>query len=182
MIIKDKIYKFEFYDSADIDANPVGKMYANSDDIYALDDIPKSCFLIICRYKDLGENDTGSEDKNWERKNCYLIGEEITTEEAKEEFEKVSKIEITKGDSNAKERTLAALKAYIDKNPKNKVYLNKNIALNEDSIEARLILSSRWLKSCIYISPKQIINGRIYPKEQIKSMENYDDRAYIGLE
>ncbi len=182
MIIKDKIYKFEFYNSADIGAKPFRKMYADSGDIYALEDIPQSCFQIFCAYKDLIKNGNGSEDDNWEFENLYMLGDEITTEEAKEEFEKLSKIEITDGYTNVKDETLATLKAYINQKPKDKIYINKNIELNEDSIQERLIISSWWSKEAIYISPKQIINGKIYPVGQVKSGEIEDDKSYTALE
>ena len=175
MIIKDKIYKFELYSNTEM-AKPEKKMYSDSNDIYALEDVPKSCVIIKCFYRNLNEI------TNWKLEDFYLIGEEITTEEAKEEIEKISKIEITSGFSDVKEKTLAALQSFFNKKQTPKIYINKNVPLNEESIMDRIIISSWWSKTCIYISPKQIVNGKIHSLEQINSSKLNGDNSYIDLE
>ena len=189
MIIKDKIYKFEFYRTTKMWAKCEKMMYSDSDDIYALKDIPASCVSIKCLYKQLNK------DKDWQFKKLYLIGDEIITEEAKEEIEKLNKLKVTNENKDAKENCLLILEAISSgEKSSTKVYINKGVELNEQTIRDRIIIDAWWARSAVYISPSQIINGRIYPiingkvclsgetsKMEDKSKENCD-KPYIELE
>ena len=175
-IIKDDVYKFEFYRTTKMRAEPEKTMYSDSNDIYALEDVPEWCVSIKCLYRDLRQN------KGWEFKKLYLIGDKITREEAEEEIEKLNKLKVTYENRDAKENSLLGLEAICSgDSPSVKVYINKGVELNEQTIRDRIIIDAWWARSAIYISPSQIVNGKIYTREQIKSRENYG-KPYIDLE
>lgn len=166
MQIKDKVYKFEFFQTVELGAEPEKRIYSDTDNIYELNDVPKLCVLIKCFYKDINKR------QDWKLQNCYFLGDEITTEEAKEEYKKLKNLEFTSWYTNVRDETLGVLKSYCDQNPIDKIYLNKNIPLNEKSIRNRLIIASWWSNNdIIYLSPKQIIEGKIYPRDPYLELE-----------
>ena len=186
MILKDKIYKFKVsYIDCNVDINENGHkvktIYSDSDDVYSLEGIPKTAFLIVCQVLNL------SEKLYWRSHGSgYMVGDIATIEEAKEELEILRKLDVPERLREDKNEAIFSLSEFCEGERPKKVYINRNIDY-QHAIWGRLDTRLDSLPAMPNISPKQIQNGKIYPIEEIlkreeKNKEKYDDRAYIGLE
>ena len=166
MVLKDKVYRFEifYWDGTTVDGKKKF-VYSDSNDIYGLEGVPKTTHHIYCYYKNL------KDDKDWENEAEYLIGDEMSQEDAAAEIKKLND-----------------LKAYCKDETSDTIYLNNNIDLDTNSIRNRIIVSSWfwWTREFIPISPKQIKNGKIYPIKQIngenEEKKNNEGDLYLDLE
>lgn len=193
MVIKGNVYKFEI---CYIDNNKqLAKtyMYSDSNSIYELEDLPKTTTSIYCFKKDLNKF-----QDMWTNEGEYMVGDKITLEEAEEEINKLSKINMPESQQYEKDTVLAKLKAFCKNemsDVKNEntacVYINKNVALSNSAraINGRLpILPPYYFSHYKFISPNQIINGKIYKdlnvsvKKENKPPKLDEDKPYIGLE
>ena len=190
MVFKDEVYLFliDYYGNEESESN--GKyIYSNTGNIYELEDVPEKTYNIYCYYQDLTKNN------GWKLKDEYIVGDELTLEEAGKEIKTLEEIPFyQKHKADLKNWTLERLKNYC-KNEKNDIrnaddltiYINKNINYREDiHIRIRALSASECEKVKV-ISPKQIVHGRIYSPEQLKFLEkenpNTDsDKSYIELE
>lgn len=200
MIIKNKVYKFEI---CYIDYN-TGKetmiLYSDSKDIHELENIPQTTFRINSFCKDLNQYDKSWKAwLDWEKVDVYLIGDKITLEEAKEEIDKISKIPMIFAEKDVKNHVLGELKLFCKYEKdimSDSIYINKNINLNDKSIMGRILLLPDDNESYKFISPNQLVNGRIYLKEEMNieddnlnetnsnedSDKKDDEKSYIELE
>lgn len=181
MLIKDDVYKFTIWYIGQKKNKEKKIMYSDKADISALEDVPKTTYVIGCDYLNLKEHQVW-----WQSVCVYIVGDEITLEEAEKEIEALEKIKVDKKDSAScvtREATLDCLKTFC-KNEKNnirdenadKILINKNIDYDCDEISARITVIPS--NNCKIISPSQIVKGRICPSER----ENDGYNSYIGLE
>ncbi len=182
MVFKDKIYKFEIeYIDCDAGPNEENKkskiIYSDNNDIYALDGIPQKVTKIWGYVLE-------SDGQTWRgAQGDYIVAEKLTKQEAREELEILSKLDVPEKFRKDKEKTIAALKSYCKKKSTEEILINRNIEY-KDSISGRFPVSPHVSIRMYfqYISPKQLVNGKIYPIEKIESGEIEDDRPYLDLE
>lgn len=191
MLIKDDAYQFKIFYVEKGKDEETKILYSDSDEIYELEDVPKETFCIFVFHKNLKKG------QSWNLTRQYWIGDEITLEEAEEEMKALENLQVVKDDTTAKMRAYYRLESFYTNNKNetqiksaDNIYLNKNIELKEGVINARIIIIPKSM-DCEIISPKQIVNGKIYrdEKEIVKDVhldENIrkidSDNPYIDLE
>ncbi len=179
MIVNDKIYEFEIYYYAGRKAERKKIVFSDSDDIYKLEGVPETTTKIYCR-------STAGHDKEWELQSTYMVGEELTKEEARKEIETLQQLKVSYKLYDFKERMIKVLEKYCsDPDESNKIYINRSVDYC-DPVVRRIILSPLWLGKETIIFPKQIACGKIFPLEKAdesRPFEKEDEsRPYLDLE
>lgn len=185
MIFKDRIYRFELF-YCDYERDFKEKViYSNTGEIYELEDVPQTLYLIRCTCIDLT-----NEGESVVRLDDYEVGDEITEKDAEEEIEKLESMKKSNKEIEKNELlidyALKILKNFLKNKKENvvneedgKIYINKNIRYKE-KVEGRIKVIFPSDNKTKIISPRQIANGRIYPPAQTKNTINDDN--YIDLE
>ena len=193
MVFKGEVYRFEIYYIENGKEEDIKTLYADSDNIYELEDVPRTahCIYVYHRNFDKKEN-------YWDFVGEYRVGEKITLEEAKNEIKALEDLHVEEKDETAKIRAYHKLNSYYLNSKNNSqvqsadnIYINKSIDLTGGSISARIIIMPSTTDYKI-ISPSQIINGKIYPvlnsnfclngQEREKNPNSDWDKPYIDLE
>lgn len=187
MLIKDDGYMFEIWYYNHKEKADCLNIFSNSPDIYSLDNLPKTTYIIHVLHCDLNQS-----QETWNEVGKYYIGDRITLEEAKEEIKALENLFVEGDKEKFKTKTLNGLKEFLQNATNNavdensdKVFLNKNIDLSENSVDARIKIIPSSTKYQI-ISTSQIVNGKISPREKeaaCKDKTQTDfDQTYISLE